>query len=99
MTDKRSHCQWCHVGMALYVDALVRDTSRVMQRAVSSSQRCFSTDTGGQERKSFDWRMNRRYGGEGGILSKHPKKFSAAMVKPNSSVVNERKVEKRFSQC
>jgi hypothetical protein len=39
------------------------------------------------------------YGGGGGILSKHPKKFPVAMVKPKSCVVNEQKVEKRFCQC
>ena len=38
-------------------------------------------------------------GGEGGILSKHPKKFPVVMVKSNFFVVNERKVEKRFCQC
>jgi hypothetical protein len=41
----------------------------------------------------------KKSGGEGGILSEHPKKFSATMVKPNSFVVNERKVGKRFCQC
>ena len=39
------------------------------------------------------------YGGGGGILSKHPKKFPVVMVKSNFFVVNERKVEKRFCQC
>jgi len=38
-------------------------------------------------------------GVEGGILSKHPKKFPVVMVKSNFFVVNERKVEKRFCQC
>ena len=38
------------------------------------------------------------YGGEGGILSKHSKKFPVLMVKPNSFLVNDQKVEKRFCQ-
>ena len=38
-------------------------------------------------------------GGEGGILPEHPKKFSVAMVKLKSFVVNEQKAEKRFCQC
>jgi hypothetical protein len=38
-------------------------------------------------------------GGEEGILSKQPKKFSVAMVKLKSIVVNERIVEKQFCQC
>lgn len=38
-------------------------------------------------------------GGEGGIPSSHPKKFSVAMVKPNFFVVNEQIVEKPFCQC
>jgi hypothetical protein len=38
-------------------------------------------------------------GGEGGILSEHPKKFSVGMVKLKPFVVNERIVEKPFCQC
>jgi len=38
-------------------------------------------------------------GGEGGILPEHPKKFSVAMVKLKSFVVNEQIVEKSFCQC
>jgi hypothetical protein len=38
-------------------------------------------------------------GGGGGILPEHPKKFSVAMVKLKSFVVNEQIVEKPFSQC
>jgi hypothetical protein len=38
-------------------------------------------------------------GGEGGILSKHPKKFSVAMVKLNSNAVNLEKCQKPFYQC
>jgi len=40
-----------------------------------------------------------RNGGEGGILPEHPKKFSVAMVKLKSFVVNEQIVEKSFCQC
>jgi hypothetical protein len=39
------------------------------------------------------------YGGGGGILSKHPKRFPVAMVKLKSFVVNDQIVEKPFSQC
>jgi hypothetical protein len=39
------------------------------------------------------------HGGEGGILSEHPKKFPVAMVKLKSFVVNEQIVEKPFCQC
>jgi hypothetical protein len=35
----------------------------------------------------------------GGILSKHPKKFSVAMVKLNSNAVNLEKCQKPFYQC
>ena len=38
-------------------------------------------------------------GGEGGIPSTHPKKFSVAMVKRKFFVVNEQIVEKTFCQC
>jgi hypothetical protein len=38
-------------------------------------------------------------GGEGGILPEPPKKFSVAMVKLKSFVVNELIVEKPFCQC
>jgi hypothetical protein len=41
----------------------------------------------------------RLVGGEGGIRDMHPKKFSAAMVKPNFFRVNEQIVEKPFCQC
>jgi hypothetical protein len=41
----------------------------------------------------------RRSGGEGGIPSTHPKKFSVAMVKRKFFVVNEQIVEKPFCQC
>jgi hypothetical protein len=36
-------------------------------------------------------------GGEGGILPEHPKKFSVAMVKLKSFVVNQQIVEKPIS--
>ena len=39
------------------------------------------------------------YGGGGGILPEHPKKFSVLMVKLKSFVVNERILEKPFCQC
>ncbi|HEX8814520.1 MAG TPA: hypothetical protein VF753_03380 [Terriglobales bacterium] len=39
------------------------------------------------------------HGGEGGILSEHPKKFSAVMVKRKSNRINGRFVEKPFCQC
>ena len=39
------------------------------------------------------------YGGGGGILPEHPKKFSVAMVKLKSFVVNDQIVEKPYSQC
>jgi hypothetical protein len=42
--------------------------------------------------------MRDNYGGEGGILPEHPKKFSVAMVKLKSFVVNEQIVEKPFCQ-
>jgi hypothetical protein len=38
-------------------------------------------------------------GGGGGILPEHPKKFSVAMAKLKSFVVNEQIVEKPFCQC
>jgi hypothetical protein len=40
----------------------------------------------------LDW-----YGGEGGFLPEHPKKFSVVMAKLKSFVVNEQIVEKLFS--
>ena len=46
---------------------------------------------------STEWSI-KRVGGEGGILSDHPKKFSVVMVKLKSFVVNERIVEKPFCQ-
>jgi len=36
---------------------------------------------------------------EGGILPEHPKKFSVAMVKLKSFIVNGQIVEKSFCQC
>ncbi len=50
--------------------------------------------TDGRSRHSVELRNS---GGEGGILSEHPKKFSVAMVKLKSFVVNEQIVEKAFS--
>jgi len=44
-------------------------------------------------------RRQSRSGGEGGIPSKHPKKFSMPMVKRNFFAVNEQFVEKLFCQC
>jgi hypothetical protein len=38
-------------------------------------------------------------GGEGGILPKHPKKFSVLMVKRKCFGINERFIEKPLSQC
>jgi hypothetical protein len=40
-----------------------------------------------------------RSGGGGGILPEHPKKFSVAMVKLKSFVVNKRIVKNPFCQC
>ena len=40
--------------------------------------------------------MSGNTGGEAGILPEHPKKFSVAMVKLKSFVVNERIVENPF---
>ena len=39
------------------------------------------------------------YGGEGGILSENPKKFSVVMVKRKSNGINGRFDEKPFCQC
>lgn len=38
-------------------------------------------------------------GGEGGILSEHPKKFSVVMVKRKPNRINNRFDEKPFCQC
>jgi hypothetical protein len=40
-----------------------------------------------------------RNGGGGGILSGHPKKFSAMMVKRKSFGINRQFIENPFCQC
>jgi hypothetical protein len=52
----------------------------------------------GYELHQFDFMGVLIAGGEGGIPSTHPKKFSVAMVKLKSFVVNERIVGKPFCQ-
>jgi hypothetical protein len=52
----------------------------------------------GRGQESAKW-LSKRYGGEGGILSEHPKKFSVVMVKRKPNGINGQFDEKLFCQC